>query len=37
MNLADIDIIEGNVETDAATYYAALQRVFPALAGMNRG
>jgi hypothetical protein len=26
MNLADIDIIEGNVETDDATFYAALQR-----------
>ena len=30
MNLADIDIIEGNVETDAATYYEALQRAINA-------
>ncbi len=26
MNLADIDIIEGNVDADATTYYEAVQR-----------
>jgi len=30
MNLADIDIIEGNVEADTATYYEALQRAINA-------
>ena len=30
MNLSDIDIIEGNVDADAATYYEALQRAINA-------